>query len=192
MNNKAKEGLALISQIIKAKTKDSRCSISQAYYSAIHFYKQNEELKIHAGANIDPSRRELLKIKEHRNCAEKQAALSAIKIDKLSNPEMHMMFLYRRKDPARFLAAEKLLPCPDCYQRYIKDLIKNNGYLVLIVDDAEKRNFFSKDGFDSSIKSIEINKQKIFYKIFNKHEMSFLNIEKTLGASAFLPDSKCA
>lgn len=183
--------MILINKILKAKTKDSQCQISHAYYSAIHFYKQNDKLKIHAGANIDPSRKELLQDKTHRNCAEKQAALSAKNCDKLSNNEMQIMFLYRRKDPSRFLGPEKLLPCLDCYQSYIKDLIKNNGYLVLIIDDDEKRNFFNKEGFDSNIKTLEINKEKVFYKIFNKHEMNFLHIEKVLGSSALLPNSKC-
>jgi cytidine deaminase len=163
-----------------AKTQDSDSPLSNAYYSAIHFYLDNGNLKIYSGANIDPSSYELFKSRKHRNCAEKQAALVA-KLDQLTNVEMRIMFLYRKRETERQFSAEKLLPCKDCYENYIQDLIDKDGHLVLIVDDNETRNFFKNPNLDSSINSVEVNGQIINYKIFNAKEMMHLNIENTLG-----------
>lgn len=131
---------------------------------------------IHAGANIDPSSIELLKSRKHRNCAEKQAAISAASEDLLSNDQMRIMFLYRKQD--KKLKAEKLLPCIDCYETYINDLIKNKGLLVLIIDDNEERVFVNDKHYDNSIKTLN----GINYKIFDAAAMHNLNIETVLGA----------
>ncbi len=173
--------LQLIQETLRNKTQDSVSPLSNAYYSAIHFYLKDGELKIHSGANIDPSSYELFKSPKHRNCAEKQAALSA-KLDHLTNTSMQTMFLYRKQEPGREFLAEKLLPCSDCYRTYIKDLIDNDGHLVLIIDSKEPKKFFKHIHLDNSINSTEINGQTINYKIFSAKEMLHLNIETALGA----------
>lgn len=173
-------GLKLIQEMLVKKTQDSDCSLSNAYYSAIHVYLDNGELKIYSGANIDPSSYELFKSRNHRNCAEKQAALAA-KLDQLTNAAMQIMFLYRKPEAAKLFPAEKLLPCKDCYENYIQDLIDKDGHLVLIIDDNEPRKFFKNTNLDCSINSVEVNGQLVHYKIFNAKEMMHLNIENTLG-----------
>ena len=173
-------GLQLIQETLVRKTQDSDSPLSKAYYSAVHFYLDNGKLKIYSGANIDPSSYELFKSRKHRNCAEKQAALAAA-TEHLTNTAMQVMFLYRKHESGRQFSAEKLLPCRDCYENYIQDLIDKDGHLVLIVDDNEAREFFKSPNGDNSIKTVEVAGQKINYKIFDAKEMMHLNIEAVLG-----------
>jgi hypothetical protein len=167
--------LATLKIFLHSKAQDALAPISSAHYSAIHCYYKSNQLFIHAGANIDPSSIELLKSPKHRNCAEKQAALSASKNDSLTNKEMQIMFLYRINNSG--MSAEKLVPCSDCYQSYIKDLIKNNGKLVLLLDDDSPRQFVSDD-YDNSISKLG----ETYYKILNAKALMNLNIEESLGA----------
>lgn len=180
-NAESLTALKLIQETLKKKTQDSDSPLSNASYSAIQLYLHDGNLKIHTGANIDPSSYELFKSPKHRNCAEKQAALSATIKDDLTNAAMQIMFLYRKQEAGRQFLAEKLLPCKDCYETYIQDLIDNNGHLVLIIDDNKPRKFFKHAHFDNNIQSVEVDGQIINYKIFNAKEMLHLNIENVLG-----------
>ncbi|MDA0772452.1 MAG: hypothetical protein O3C63_05870 [Cyanobacteria bacterium] len=177
--------LQLITEALIIKSKDAVAPLSGAIYSSLQVYSNDDKLLIHAGANIDPSSIELLKSRKHRNCAEKQAAISAASLDLVSNSEMRIMFLYRAQDQK--LKAEKLLPCIDCYETYIPELIKNKGKLVLILDDNSARTFINDASYDNSIKTLENSDSKnesnnIHYKIIDAAAMQNLNIEKVLGA----------
>ena len=91
------------------------------------------------------------------------------------------MFLYRAQDQK--LKAEKLLPCIDCYETYIPELIKNKGLLILILDDDSPRTFVSDASYDNSIETLTKNESKnIHYKILDATAMQNLNIEEVLGA----------
>lgn len=179
-NSTSLDGLKLIKEALYTKSQDSDCLLSNAHYSAIHFYYDQSGLKIHGGANIDPSSYELFKSRKHRNCAEKQAALSATS-EYLNNTAMQIMFLYRQSEAGRTFQAEKLLPCRDCYENYIQDLIEKDGHLVLIIDDNMARKFLTTVHGDNTIKTIEVDGQLINYKIFNAKQMMSLNIEIVLG-----------
>ncbi len=181
LNQSALIALKLIQERLRKKTQDCDSPLSNAYYSAIHLYREDGKLKLHSGANIDPSSYELFKSPKHRNCAEKQAAFSANMKDHLSNASMQIMFLYRKHQSEKLFSAEKLLPCKDCYKSYIQDLIDNDGHLVLIVDDNEPRKFFKNVNLDNTISSVKVDGQVINYKIFNAKEMLHLNIENVLG-----------
>ncbi len=181
LSSETHSALKLIHNQLQTKAKDSDSPLSKACYSAIHFYMEQGHLKIHGGANIDPSSYELFKSRKHRNCAERQAACSAANRDGLANTSMRLMFLYRQAETQKKFPAEKLLPCQDCYENYICDLIRNNGHLVLIVDDPHPRKFFVDGDFDNAISSITVEGLKINYKIFNAEEMKRLNIETVLG-----------
>lgn len=168
--------MKLIQEALLLKSKDAIAPLSGAAYSSLQVYSSDDKLMIHAGANIDPSSIELLKSRKHRNCAEKQAAISAAAKDLLNNSKMRVMFLYRKQNTK--LKAEKLLPCSDCYKTYIPDLIKNKGHLILILDDNSARKFVDDPAYDNSIKTLG----DIHYKIINADAMPNLNIEKSLGA----------
>ncbi|MBT6843619.1 MAG: hypothetical protein HOA17_07480 [Candidatus Melainabacteria bacterium] len=176
LNSSSYEALKLVAEALINKSKEVVAPISGAIYSSIQVYSNNDKLLIHAGANIDPSSIELLKSRKHRNCAEKQAANSAAAEDLLNNAQMLIMFLYRAQDQK--LKAEKLLPCIDCYETYIPELIKNKGLLVLIIDDDDERIFVNDTNYDNSIKTL----QGIHYKIIDSTAMHNLNIETVLGA----------
>lgn len=169
------QALKLIRTSLQNKAKHALAPISAAHYSAIHCYYKSNNLIIHSGANIDPSSIELLKSRKHRNCAEKQAANSAASQDLLSNKEMQIMFLYRQNNSG--MRAEKLVPCIDCYQTYIKDLIKNNGKLVLILDDDSPREFVNERDYNNSISQLG----DVYYKVLDARALMNLNIETSLG-----------
>lgn len=169
------------------KTDDCNNPISGAFYSSIFVYrdKDTQTFSLHAGANIDPEKAEYLKKVEHRNCAEKQAALSGA-MHQMTNKELAMMFLYRKNTKGKEFPAEKLVPCMDCNSQYVQDLIKNDGKLILLIDDDMKRDFFMPGYKDaaiaSSIKKIKPSSgQEFFYTIFNSEAMKFMKVETQLG-----------
>jgi cytidine deaminase len=181
------ESLSLISNQLLNKTKDAISPISQALYSSITVYKKKSGYLIHVGANIDPSSKDLLKIPEYRNCAEKQAAISAYRNDQESNDNLKILFLYRKPNGEPTFPAEKLIPCKDCYQSYLQDLQRNMGKLVLILSDNVPREFINANHCKSKeinlIKSIESKTfGLIYYVIIPSDAISYLNIEKELGA----------
>ncbi|MDD9897733.1 MAG: hypothetical protein OXU45_01910 [Candidatus Melainabacteria bacterium] len=170
------EALTLIRKLVQDKAEHALAPISAAHYGAIHCYYKSNELLMHAGANIDPSSIELLKSRKHRKCAEKEAAKSAASIDSLDNPELKIMFLYRKDNSG--MPAQKLVPCSDCYQNFIASLIKNDGKLVLILDDDAPREFVDNKNYDNSISKLG----ETYYKILDTKALMNLNIEESLGA----------
>lgn len=179
-----KHGFELLVDALIEKNKDSLHQITGAAYSSILVYNTDADLKIHAGANIDPKHADHLTDIEHRNCAEKQAGISA-SVDELSNKHLDLMFLYRRPEHDRDHDPEKLVPCSDCARNYLFDLQQNNGKLVIILPDARFREFLVEDGSyhpDHSVDIIQASQSKIFYRIINARELPFLKIEKDLGS----------
>lgn len=169
------------------KINDCIAPISKAYYSSIMVYKNGGGLCIHSGANIDPEKKEQLKEPIHRNCAEKQAALSASWHDQLSNRNLKILFLFRKSFTNQKFSAEKLIPCKDCSRNYVEDLLKNNGKLVVILEDDQPRDFLTKsfDRADSinQIKTLEVSKShNMNYVIIDAEAMKFLKVESELGA----------
>jgi cytidine deaminase len=144
-------------------------------------YERNEDLLIHAGANIDPQYRGQFADPKYRNCAERQAAISAWNSDQLTKQNLQIMFLYRKKNSSHNYGAEKLLPCRDCNEQYIEALIKNHGKLILIIDDNHPRTFLKEGSSKQLIDSVSINGLLICYKIFDHKEIAFLKTEKDLA-----------
>ncbi len=178
------------------------CPISHAAYSAIAVFQTNIHRKqssikpfsdtefkyvIHAGANIDPPRVDLLASAEYRNCAEKQAISSACEADRQDLRDLKFLFLYRRSKEYGHYSAEKLLPCKDCQARYSKYLIQNNGKLIIFSSENLPRNFLTgKNGLVENplFETLYINEQQsIFYRIFSADEIPYLKVEEKLGAS---------
>lgn len=144
---------------------------------------------IFSGANIDPEKKEYLRIPEKRNCAETQAAMAAKQIKDLDTNSLVMMFLYRKPETGRIFTGEKLLPCVDCYKKYLSKLIANKGFLILSLDDPHDYKFLSAI-VDPSKKTMELKTSeaiKFFYRIFDSLEMTFLNIESGLGLRVCSP-----
>lgn len=185
-NDEENHGLEFIVRSLYEKNKDSQCQISNAAYSAIFIYNVRDDLKIHAGANIDPDHKHLFSSPEHRNCAEKQAATSAKKNDDLSNAELDLIFLYRRPDERRQFYPEMLVPCPDCHANYIHDLIDNNGKLIVILADDMPDSFLRPGSplEEKEICSFETlhGMRGFYYKILDADELRHLKIEEKLGA----------
>jgi len=168
------------------KINDCVSPLSNALYSSIMVYKKESEFLIHAGANIDPETTEQLKDPIFRNCAEKQAAVSALTCDKETNKALKILFLFRKAHQCEIFPAEKLIPCKDCYKAYIEDLIANSGKLVLVIEDDEPREFLLP-GYKAAESVNEIRTFKttmgeaIHYVIFDSEAMKFLKVEKELG-----------
>jgi hypothetical protein len=153
--------------------------ISHAYYSSILVFENKDKFFVHAGSNIDPLKKENLKIAKFRNCAEKQASLSALETDRLENKQLKILFLFRLDDKIKELNSQKLLPCKDCFDKYIVDLKKNNGVLVLISEEMTANNFLTE-----ASKIQEIRFEEEFRLIFFKGDnLSKLHLEEKLGAS---------
>jgi len=95
------------------------------------------------------------------------------------------MFLYRKQKHNECVPACKLVPCRDCYEKYLVDLMKNNGRLVLIMDDNVDRVFLQKpEGAPviEKVHSIDLGEgARVNYKIFSADAMKFLQIENSLG-----------
>ena len=168
-----------------AKSCDAINPISHTSYSAVLVYKKNNNYLLFSGANIDPEQKEDLKNPLKRNCAEKQAAITAQRIDGLDNSQLRFMFLYRKQKTNECVPACKLVPCRDCYEKYLIDLIKNNGRLVLIMDDNVDREFLKNpNGTEvlEKVHSIDLGEgARVNYKIFGASAMELLKIEDSLG-----------
>ena len=170
------------------KISDCIAPLSSAFYSSIMVYgKGNPSYLIHAGANIDPETKEQLKDPIYRNCAEKQAAVSALKEDNETNKNLNVLFLFRKAQHHEIFPAEKLIPCKDCHRTYIEDLMANNGKLILVLEDSEQREFLLP-GYEEAE---QINKIRTFksamgesinYVVIDSDAMRFLKIEPELGA----------
>lgn len=161
-------------------SKTALAPISQAYYSSILVYKNKNGFLVHSGSNIDPLKKENLKIAKFRNCAEKQASLSALEIDRLDNNKLKILFLFRLDNKIKKLSSEKLLPCKDCFEKYIIDLQKNNGTLVLISEEMEADDFLQNGAKPRS----QINfDNKIRFIFFQGEELTKLKLESNLGSN---------
>lgn len=164
--------------------------LSNAKYSSLMVYKSDNDLLIFSGANIDPSTKEDLKIPEKRNCAETQAAIAAQQMN-LNPSNLAIMFLYRKPEPTRIFTGEKLLPCLDCYKKYICRLIANKGFLVLMLDDFTDQEFLTTK-IDNRKQVVELSRdqKRYSYRTFDSLEMTFLNIEQRLGSRVCSPIMK--
>jgi len=170
------------------KINDCIAPLSNAFYSSIMIYgKGNPSYLIHAGANIDPDTKEQLKDPVHRNCAEKQAAVSASKQDNETNENLKVLFLFRKSQHHEVFPAEKLIPCKDCYRTYVEDLMANKGKLVLVIEDSEYKDFFLP-GYEKAEQANKIRTIKstrdgsVNYVVIDSEAMKFLKIEPQLGA----------
>lgn len=167
------------------KSNDAINPISHTSYSSVLVYEKDSNYLLYSGANIDPECKEDLKNPDRRNCAEKQAAVTAQTIDNLTNANLKFMFLYRKQKAGECVEARKLVPCKDCHEKYLLDLIKNNGKLVLILDDNCDRQFLSPNHgtlVTERVHSIDLGENaKVNYKIFDASAMRFLKIEDKLG-----------
>ena len=152
--------------------------LSQAYYSSILVYKNQDKYSVHAGSNIDPLNKENLRIAKFRNCAEKQAALSALEHDQLEAKDLKILLLFRLDNKVKKLDSKKLLPCIDCYKKYVEKLKTNNGVLVLISEEMEANDFLT-DGLkpDAQV-SFDDQFRLIFFK---GDKLSKLKLEQGLG-----------
>jgi cytidine deaminase len=158
--------------------------LSHASYSAILILKKGKSIAIHAGANIDPPAISLFSSSQHRNCAEKQAFLSAKKHDHLNEKNLLFLFLYRKPESGRVLSAEKFSPCLDCRDHYFSGLSKNHGKLISFIDSDELKGFFSveSDCCNETICALNAGTHKIFYKIFDSETFPVLKVEQKLGS----------
>lgn len=168
------------------KINDCVAPLSNALYSSIMIYEKGDRYLIHAGANIDPETAEQLKNPLYRNCAEKQAALSAFTSDAETNEDLKTLFLFRKAHNGERFPAEKLIPCKDCYRSYIEDLMANDGKLVLIIEDSEPREFLvpgcEDEAIRNQIRTIKSSMDEaINYVILDSQAMKFLKVEKELG-----------
>ncbi len=178
------EGLRRLVAALIDKNNEAHAPISNTAYSAVMIYRTKHGYSVHAGANIDPARPEWLKLPQYRNCAEKQAALSASK-DGLKNNNMVAMLLYRKQEPEALLKEEKLLPCLDCTRNYLYDLVANQGKLIVVMPNNSPRRFFIETDMEldsNHIMPVALADRTLYYKIFKPTELNFLKIEKQLGA----------
>ena len=148
---------------------------------------KNKKYRIHSGANIDPPSKALMGSIQHRNCAEKIAVQSAYKHDNQNINNLKYLFLYRREKQFGVYAAEKLLPCSDCQSKYFDQLIRNDGKLIIFLNNNFPRNFFREDTpfyTSSLIDTLTINpNQSIYYRIFSATDIPYLKVEEILGSS---------
>ncbi len=172
---------------LKQISQQAQSPISHTKYGAIVVFDNQDEFSMHAGANIDPERPEFLKSPEHRNCAETQAVKSAKRCHDYNPASLKYIFLYRMLENKDSVHPQKLLPCKDCYQKYLLDLMSNKGKLVVFSDFDIDGSFF-KSGycFDEAFRSLPdqgLDEHSSFYfKIFDHEKIPYLNIEKQLGA----------
>lgn len=149
--------------------------------------KANKKYTIHAGANIDPPSAHLMGSVKHRNCAEKTAVVSACEHDNQDFDNLKYIFLYRREKAYGVYAPEKLLPCSDCQGKYFGQLIKNDGKLIIFLNNNIPRNFFKENTpfyTSTSIDTLTVNpSQSIYYRIFTSAEIPYLKVEQVLGSS---------
>ena len=152
-----------------------------------HDTKVNKKYSIHAGANIDPPDKSLMGCVKHRNCAEKLAVKSGCEHDHQNITNLKYLFLYRKEKQFGVYAPEKLLPCSDCQSKYFKQLIKNNGKLIVFLNNNIPRNFFREDTpfyTSSLIETLTVNpSESIYYRIFTAEEIPYLKVEGSLGSS---------
>lgn len=181
------QGFAQIYHELIHKINDCVAPLSSAFYSSIMVYQRKHEYLIHAGANIDPLKKEQLKDPIFRNCAEKQAALSAFIKDSETNADLKILFLFRKARRHEVFPAQKLIPCKDCHRAYLEDLMANNGKLVLVIEDAEPREFLLP-GYKEAERVNKIRffktamNEQVNYVIIYAAAMQFLKIEAELGA----------
>lgn len=169
------------------KINDCVAPLSNAFYSSIMIYENDSKYLIHSGANLDPENCEQLQNPIYRNCAEKQAAISAQKTDGATNKDLKAIFLFRKDHNREIFSSEKLIPCKDCYRTYLEDLIENDGKLILVIEDSQPREFllpgYSEADSVNEIRTIKTAVDKaINYVIIDAEAMKFLRIEKELGA----------
>lgn len=119
-----------------------------------------------------------MQIAKFRNCAEKQASLSALENDRLTNKNLKILFLFRLDNKIKKLNAKKLLPCKDCFDKYVNDLKQNNGTLALISEEMDSKDFLTDS---ADIKEIRFDKFRMIF--FKGEELLRLNLEKKLGSN---------
>jgi hypothetical protein len=163
----------------KSISKKAIAPHSNAYYSSIFVFQKQGEFFVHAGANIDPQKKENLKNAKFRNCAEKQASLSALEADNLGNEFLKILVLFRLDNKSKKLNSQKLLPCKDCFEKYILDLQKNNGVMIIISEEMQADDFILGCALDKKISFAD----KFRFLFFYKEDMNNLNLEAQLGAN---------
>ena len=165
---------------VKEISKTAFAPISKAAYACSLVFEKDKQFLIHSGSNIDPGKKENFKLPKFRNCAERQASLSALEVDRLENNSVKIMVLFRLDNKVKKLNAQKLLPCKDCHEKYLLDLKKNNGCLLIISEEMESHDFLKS----SSIQKHELVINDEFRLIlFKGDELNDLNLEPELGAS---------
>lgn len=147
---------------------------SNAFYAAFCVFESKDGFHIHAGSNIDSMKKENLKIAKFRNCAEKQAILSALEKENLESNKLKILFLFRQNN--KLLTAEKLLPCTDCYGKYITALRRNNGIFVVISEEHGAKHFLKKD---QRVKELKFDDFRLLF--FSDEELDQLNLEPEIG-----------
>ncbi len=179
-----KRAWLLIQQTMLTVSEKSICPISGASYSALLFYHRDKKLFIHAGANIDPESKDKFARTEYRNCAERQAAISAADVDHLTNNDLKMIFLYRKQASTHHHVAEKLLPCSDCNSKYMQALVANGGHLILILDDNHHREFLEGGSTlsDQLVHTVSMGSTIVNYKIFSSELIPRLKMETQLAS----------
>ncbi len=130
-------------------------------------------------AQILIHKKENLKNAKFRNCAEKQASLSALEADNLGNEFLKILVLFRLDNKSKKLNSQKLLPCKDCFEKYILDLQKNNGVMIIISEEMQADDFILGCALDKKISFAD----KFRFLFFYKEDMNNLNLEAQLGAN---------
>lgn len=185
-DHREKHGLELLFDALVTKNQDSHNPITGAAYSSVLIYDISKKLRIHAGANIDPAHAHHLASAKHRNCAEKQASLSA-KSDDLGDEHLDLMFLYRKPEANRAHEPEMLVPCSDCAKNYLMHLIENQGKLIILLPDNKDREFLvdaNPVNNDHAVSTVKINDKELHYRIIDAEELPYLKIERQLGSKA--------
>jgi len=184
-SNSTDEILSALYKILQEKTSDCINPISQAYYSAIAIFEKNDKIYVHAGANIDPESPERFKDPDYRNCAEKQAMLSAAQADGLGQDALKLILLYRKIETGQQMLPEKFIPCKICHRDYVHKLIDNQGYLLLFFEHEHDYNFFYDFELSNDYKMrkiIDTNGKSFFLTVIDQVGLKQLKCETELGA----------
>ena len=124
-------------------------------------------------------KKENLKIAKFRNCAERQASLSALENDGLHNNDLKILILFRLDNKVKKLTAEKLLPCMDCYEKFVIDLERNKGTMLLVSEEKEAQGFLKNNS--KPIKELDFGNHRFLF--FKGEELSNLKLESELGSN---------
>jgi uncharacterized Zn finger protein len=85
---------------------------------------------------------------------------------------LKILILFRLDNKVKKLTAEKLLPCTDCYDKYVIDLKKNNGVLIIISEESEAKHFLKNN---QELKELKYGDFRLMF--FKGEELEQLNLE---------------